>query len=76
LAGQGQVHGELRDPGAGDRWLTEGEHGVVLTEIRFPDGAVDRQVIVQEVRDGKVQEVWVYISDQYAFDERLAAAGL
>ncbi len=56
--------------------LAEGEHGVVLTEIRFPDGEVDRQVIVQHVRDGKVHEVWVYSSDQYRFDERLAAAGL
>lgn len=56
--------------------LSDGEHGVVLSELTFPDGGVDRQVIVQHVRDGKIVEVWVYSSDQYRFDERLAAAGL
>jgi ketosteroid isomerase-like protein len=56
--------------------LTDGEHGIVLAEIRFPDGSADRQVIVQHIRGGKVVEIWVYSSDQYRFDERLASAGL
>ena len=34
-----------------------------------PASNKDRRVLVDDIRDGKIQEVWTYVEDQYAADD-------
>jgi hypothetical protein len=35
----------------------------------IPASNKDRRVLVDDIRDGKIQEVWAYVEDQYAADD-------
>ena len=52
--------------------LANEQHVVILYTIRAErDGKqlTDNQVLTSHIRDGKVSEVWIQVTDQYAGDE-------
>jgi hypothetical protein len=52
--------------------LVSGEHAIALIEAEaVRDGRVRPlpRVHVWHIRDGKLSELWLHPSDQYAFDE-------
>ena len=54
------------------------EHVALLVRERLEGagGAIDiRRANVYRVRDGKIDEIWIYEGDQYAVDEYFAAGG-
>lgn len=56
--------------------LGSDDHAVLLVKERFSSGgrvAETDRVVVYELRDGKIAEIWNYDSDQYAYDELFPA---
>ena len=52
--------------------LANDEHAVALVTVRGQRAGrqlTDNEVLTYHIRDGKVSEVWVHATDQYAADE-------
>ena len=52
--------------------LANDQHAVALSTVRAERAGkqlTDNQVLTSHIRDGKVSEVWIQVTDQYAGDE-------